>query len=124
MGIDGSDCCILNAGGGSWAFAPLAEQLSHALRVDIAERPRRFNYLLLADDLLAQAPGEGVEFFVPFARMELAADKRALARVFAAAGVPTPRTHLVESLAEARRIAADQPDAAWCLKFPTGCGAS
>lgn len=119
--MDANDCCILNAGGGSWAFAPLAEQLSRALWVDVAEEPRRANYLLLADDAVAKSRAD---FFIPFASLELAADKRSLARVFAARSVPTPETHLVGSLDEARRVAATRPDVSWCLKFPTGCGAS
>src|SRR5688572_15686236 len=120
-GMDSHDCCILNAGGGSWAFAPLAEQLSRALWVDVAAVPRRFNYLLFADDAVARGRGE---YFIPFASLELAADKRSLARVFAARSVPAPDTHLAESLDEARRIAATKPGTSWCLKFPTGCGAS
>jgi len=119
--MDASDCCILNAGGGSWAFSPLAEQLSRALWVDVAEEPRHFNYLLLADDRVAQRCGD---FFIPFASMEIASDKRSLARVFAARSVPTPETHLVDSLDEARRVAVARPATPWCLKFPTGCGAS
>jgi hypothetical protein len=61
-----NDCCILNSGGGSWAFAPLARQLSDALWVDVSETPRRFNYLLLADDAVAEARDD---FFIPFASM-------------------------------------------------------
>lgn len=119
--MDASDCCILNAGGGSWAFAPLAEQRSRALWVDVAEEPRRFNYLLLADDAVVTARND---FFIPFASIELASDKRALARAFAEHSVPTPRTYLVESLEEARDVAAGAPGISWCLKFPTGCGGS
>jgi hypothetical protein len=116
-----NECCILNAGDGSWAFAPLAAQLSRALWVDVAEEPRRHNYLLLTDDAVAAARDD---FFIPFASMKLAADKRALARVFAQRGVPTPETHLVESLGEARRLASGASNTSWCLKYPTGCGAS
>ncbi|MDB5294482.1 MAG: hypothetical protein JWO31_465 [Phycisphaerales bacterium] len=119
--MDATDCCILNAGGGSWAFAPLAELLSCALWIDVAAVPRHFNYLLLADDAVADARQS---FFIPVASMELAADKRALARVFAARSVPTPETHLVESLEDARRLAATDGGKSWCLKFPTGCGAT
>src|SRR3954462_9805660 len=105
--MDPDDCCILNAGGGSWAFAPLAEQLSRALWVDIAEEPRRYNYLLLADDAVAKSRAD---FFIPLASLELAADKRALARVFATRSVPTPETHLVDSFDDVRRVAANRPD--------------
>lgn len=116
-----NDCCILNSGGGSWAFAPLAEQLSRALWVDIAEEPRRFNYLLLADDAVAKGCAG---LFIPYASLEMASDKRASARAFASKSVPTPKTYLVESLDEAQQIAAGKPDVTWCLKYPTGCGAS
>jgi hypothetical protein len=119
--MDASDCCILNAGGGAWAFAPLAEQLSRALWVDVSEEPRRFNYLLLADDHVARSASG---LFIPFTSMEVAGDKRSLARIFARHSVSTPRTHLVESPEEARRIAGSEPGTLWCLKFPTGCGAS
>ena len=116
-----TDCCILNSGGGSWAFAPLARQLGDALWVDVSETPRSFNYLLLADDAVAAAR---TDFFIPFASMQLAADKRLLARAFSAHGVPTPRTLLVESMGEAERLRMSDANRQWCLKFPTGCGAS
>src|SRR5689334_6841174 len=105
-GMDAHDCCILNAGGGSWAFAPLAEQLSRALWVDVAEEPRGFNYLLLADDAMVRRRDD---FFIPFASLEIASDKRSLARIFAARSVPVPETHLVDSLEDARRIASAKP---------------
>jgi hypothetical protein len=114
-------CCILNGGGGAWAFANLADQLSRALWLDVSEVPREYNYLLLADNFDPAACGE---LFIPYRAMELAADKRLLAEVFAAARVPTPETRLVGSLAEAERVAAEEPGREWCLKFPTGCGAS
>jgi len=116
-----SDCCILNSGGGSWAFAPVARHLSDALWVDASETPRRFNYLLLADDAVAAAR---TDFFIPFSSMQLAADKRLLASAFTAHGVPTPRTLLLESMADAERLLVTDPSREWCLKFPTGCGAS
>jgi glutathione synthase/RimK-type ligase-like ATP-grasp enzyme len=115
------DCCILNAGGGAWAFQPLADALSDALWIDVAEAPRACNYLLLADDEVASEPRR---WFVDFGRMQVAADKRSLASVFAEANVATPRTRLVASLEEARAFAASAPQAKWCLKYPTGCGAS
>jgi hypothetical protein len=119
--MDANDCCILNAGGGSWAFAPLAEQLSRALWVDVAEKPRRFNYLLLADDEVALGPHD---LFIPFASLEAAGDKRSLARVFATHFVPTPETHLLGSIDDALSVVSARPEKLWCLKFPTGNGAS
>lgn len=114
-------CCILNGGGGAWAFRSLAEQLSRALWLDVSEAPREFNYLLLADGFDPSACGE---LFIPYRAMRLAADKRLLAEAFVAAGVPTPETRLVGSLAEAERVLTEQPGREWCLKFPTGCGGS
>jgi hypothetical protein len=114
-------CCILNDGVGAWAFAGLADQLSRALWLDVATAPRAFNYLLSADGLDTQACGE---LFITYQAMQLAADKRLLAAAFAAAGVATPVTRLVGSLAEAERVLAEDTGREWCLKFPTGCGAS
>lgn len=114
-------CGILNGGGGAWAFAGLADQLSRALWLNVSEIPREYNYLLLVDDLDPAACGE---LFIPYRAMQLTADKRLLAEVFAVAGVPTPETRLVGSLAEAELMAAKEPGREWCLKFPTGCGAS
>src|SRR4051812_12463518 len=113
--MNNTDCCILNAGGGAWAFEPLARQLSRALWVDIAEQPRGYNYLLLADDAVA-AGLDGL--FIPLRAIEAAADKRELARIFATAGVPVPDTRLVESADGARRFADAHPNKAWCLKYP------
>src|SRR4051794_6425043 len=113
-------CSILNGGGGAWAFGGLADQLSRALWLDVCEQPREFNYLLHADSIAPAACGE---LFIRYPAMQLAADKRLLAEVFAAARVPTPETRLVMSLAEAEQILAEEPSREWCLKFPTGCGA-
>jgi hypothetical protein len=71
-------CCILNGGGGSWAFATLAQQLGNALWINVSETPRQYNYLLAMDDFDASRCGE---LFIPFQSMVLAADKRLLAHV-------------------------------------------
>ncbi len=113
--------CILNGGRDAWAFDALASQLSRALWVDVADTPRAFNYLLSADHLGFLA---GEEMFIPLRSMELAADKRHLASAFAASGVPTPKTLVVDSLGTAELVAAEDRSREWCLKFPTGCGAS
>lgn len=114
-------CCILNGGGGAWAFSSLAEQLSTALWIDVSESPRKYNYLLVMDDFDVSRVGE---LFIPFRGMELAADKRLLAEAFAAASVPIPETRLVNTLKDAEKILQDNPDRAWCLKYPVSCGAS
>ncbi len=114
-------CCILNGGGGAWAFDALARQLSAALWVDVSETPRDHNYLLQVESLEPESCGE---LFILFRSMQLAADKRLLAERFASAGVPTPMTRLIGSLVEAEQLLANEPSREWCLKFPTGCGAS
>jgi glutathione synthase/RimK-type ligase-like ATP-grasp enzyme len=114
-------CCILNGGGGAWAFEGLARQLSATLSLDVSETPREFNYLLSTDDLDALADRE---LFIPLQAIRLAADKRLLAKVFLQGSVPIPQTRLAESADEVDRILAASPEGEWCLKFPTGCGAS
>lgn len=63
MMLSAKQCCVLNSGGGAWAFEPLALRLLACLGVEVATVPRRFNYL-------------------------------------------------------------ERADCQWCLKYPTGCGAS
>ncbi len=104
--MNSRDCCILNSGGGSWAFGVLATELSDAQWVDVSETPRAFNYLLLADDAMAAACER---LFIPLASVRIAADKRLVAEVFAKGNVPTPRTHLVESLDEASDFSMSNP---------------
>jgi glutathione synthase/RimK-type ligase-like ATP-grasp enzyme len=121
MSISRKDCCVLNSGSGGWGFEPLALQLSSALGVDVASEPRRFNYLLHVED-----PTQPIEFdvFIPNKAIRLASDKRLLAAVFNEHGVPTPETHLLESYDQALRFIRERADSAWCLKYPTSCGAS
>jgi hypothetical protein len=121
MKPEADDCCILNGGSGAWAFAPLAAQLSGALGVPISAEPRRFNYLLHLDALETDFRPET---FVPLAAIRMAADKRLLAAAFQRHGVPTPRTFLLETFSEVIRHVGMHPDIEWCLKYPTGCGAS
>jgi hypothetical protein len=116
-----SDCCILNQGDGAWAFEPLAKQLASALQVEIAEAPRQFNYVLHAEPAVLAACGRS---FIPLASIATASDKRALAEVFLRHQVPTPRTHLADTLADAQHIRAAHPGSEWCLKYPLGCGGS
>src|SRR6185369_1677388 len=40
--MDLDSCCIVNGGGGAWAFDALAHQLSAALWLDVSETPRRY----------------------------------------------------------------------------------
>lgn len=116
-----SHCTILNGGDGSWAFDPLAQQLSAALGVPIGIEPRGFNYLLHLDSIPADF---SAQLFIPISAIRLAADKRLLATAFAKHGVPTPRTILLETFQDVTRFVAANHDLQWCLKYPTGCGAN
>lgn len=116
-----ADCCVLNGGDGAWAFAPVAEWLARALGLDVSDTPRRFNYLLQTDRPDPAACGG---LFIPVESMRRAADKRKLAATFAAARVPTPETLLLDSPAAAQWLLRERPGREWCVKFPTGCGAS
>ncbi|QEL16133.1 ATP-grasp domain-containing protein [Limnoglobus roseus] len=112
-------CCVLNGGDGAWAFATLANRLCRAAWLDVSDVPRDYNYVLQTDDRAACG-----ETFIPDRAIQVAADKRLIATTFAAAGVPRPETQLTASLAEAERLLAEQSGREWCVKFPTGCGAS
>ena len=114
-------CCILHGGPGGWPFDPIAKQLGDALWIDISETPRDYNYLLFVDQFDESNCGE---LFISLQSMRWAADKRLLAERFATHGVPTPQTFLVDSLDEAHHIRLTHPQIEWCLKYPTGCGAS
>jgi glutathione synthase/RimK-type ligase-like ATP-grasp enzyme len=120
-GRSSQQCCVLNGGGGAWAFEPLATQLSSFLGVEVSNAPRQFNYLLNFDDTDALAHER---FFIPLEAIFLASDKRLLSVVLSKQSVPTPETHLFENFKEASRFVRVNPGKKWCLKYPTGCGAS
>jgi|GEM_PF-1394508 len=121
MSLSPKDCCVLNSGSGSWAFEPLALQLSSSLGVDIAGEPRGFNYLLHVED--THRPVE-CKVFIPAKAIRLASDKRLLAEVFTKHDVPTPVTHLIDTYEHVLRFVIEHSGVEWCLKYPTGCGAS
>jgi glutathione synthase/RimK-type ligase-like ATP-grasp enzyme len=99
----------------------LANQLSAALRIDVSERPRRFNYLMNVEDATLL---DGCASFVPISSIRLASDKRLLAQTFLEKNVPTPQTILVEEFAEVQNFVRTNAGKKWCLKYPTSCGAS
>lgn len=113
------ECCVLNGGGGAWAFDALATQLSSSLKIDISETPQRFNYVLQYETSSGQLSGAS---FIPMRALELAADKRKLADAFRKHGVPTPKTELLDSFEMAQEFVRANPNQEWCLKFPTSCG--
>lgn len=115
------DCCVLNRGNGAWAFAELAQQLATALGVDVAEEPRRFNYVLQVDESF---PLNTITSFIPITSISLAADKRLVAEVFSRSRVATPMTELVDTFDAVLAFVRAAPEREWCLKYPTGCGAT
>lgn len=114
-------CCILNNGPGGWAFEALARRLSAALWLDIADVPREYNYLLHVENHDPTACGR---LFIPYGSVQLASDKRLQARVFREQAVPMPETELIGPWEEVQQFHAARQDKEWCLKYPTGCGAS
>jgi glutathione synthase/RimK-type ligase-like ATP-grasp enzyme len=121
MNLSRRDCCILNGGTGSWAFEPLALRLASCIGIDVSPQPRRFNYLLHADD---HDRAVRCDVFIPGESVRMASDKRLLAAAFVKHRVPIPQTHLIETFDEAKRFIRRHPGSAWCLKFPTSCGAN
>jgi hypothetical protein len=115
------DCCIVNQGAGAWAFEPLAHTLASTLGIEVSETPRRFNYFLGGDNRWSWIPESS---FIPFGAIDIAADKRLLARAFEQADVPRPETQLVATFEDVLRIIRARPNQEWCLKYPLGCGAS
>jgi hypothetical protein len=112
---------IVNGGSGSWAFQEHAERLARALWVDVSDRPLDFNFYLHIDSI---DPAQIRHSFVPLAAMEVAADKREIARVFRERNVASPETHLLATRDEVRSFLARRGESQWCLKWPTGCGAT
>jgi hypothetical protein len=109
---------VLNAGTGNWAFAALATRLSQALWVPIVEEPAVLNYVLCWEGEPAQLAGRS---FIPLEAIEIASDKRAVARAFQLHGVPAPETRLLTA-SEVPAFLRTRPGR-WVLKFPTGSGA-
>jgi len=115
------ECCVLNSGSGSWAFEPLANQLSAALNIDVSDKPRSFNYLLQTEDSTVL---DSCSSFIPIEAIRFASDKRLLAVVFNEHKIPTPQTILFENFNDARDFFHANRTRNWCLKYPTSCGAS
>ena len=109
---------ILNAGSGAWAFEILADNLARAFGVSVSAAPAAFNYVLAWD---AATPPAG-RSFIPFEAIDIATDKRELARVFARHNVATPATFLFETQAELRAFVRGNSAKRWVAKWPIGCG--
>ncbi len=108
---------ILNAGSGAWAFETLAADLARAFGVPVSETPAACNYVLAWDG----EPPAG-RSFIALDAIEIATDKRELARVFARHDVATPATFLLETDAQLRAFLRNNAANRWVLKWPTGCG--
>ena len=121
MKLSVQGACVLNGGSGSWAFEPLAIELASCLGVEVASVPRRFNYLMHLEEA---SQADCCNLFIPLKAIKLAADKRKIAAVFLGNGVPSPRTHLIDSFEEVLGFIRQHPEMEWCLKYPTGCGAN
>jgi len=111
---------ILNEGKAAWIFEEHAHHLAHVLNCEISPLPSDYNYLLGWDSI---EPPSG-KCFIPFESIQLASDKRHLAEIFADHQVATPRTYLLESREEVKRLIRKESESQWVLKWPTGCGAS
>lgn len=109
---------VLDSGGGAWVFESLARELSRALGVvPLVETPTERNYLLAWDGNIAPAG----ESFIPFSSIEVATDKRLIARAFEQEAVPCPTTLLLDET-ELEAFLQRESSRRWLLKFPTGCG--
>lgn len=110
---------IVNAGSAAWIFEEHAQRLARVMNLEISAAPSDYNYLL---------GWEGVEpsgqSFIPFEAIQLASDKRRLAEVFARHHVAIPKTYLLDSEVEVKRLIQMETQKQWILKWPTGCGAS
>lgn len=115
---DYCDAVILNAGSGAWAFETHAQHLGRVCRVSVSAIPSRLNYLLGWE---SETPPAG-HCFIPFEASEAASDKRTLARLFAAAKVPTPETHLLGDEKALQQFVQHHTAREWLLKWPVGCG--
>ena len=112
---------ILCAGPSRWVFEDLASDLSSILWVDVVEKPRTYNYVL---SLPESCEFGTIDSFIPADAVAIAADKRLVAQRFASGAVPTPETTICRSVEELKNFAIARSDKQWCLKYPTGIGAT
>lgn len=111
---------ILNSGDVAWIFEEHAQRLARVMNIEISSSPSDYNYLL---GWKSSEPPVG-KSFIPFQAIELASDKRLLAEVFAKNQVATPKTYLLDSEEDVKRLIQKEAHCQWVLKWPTGCGAS
>lgn len=93
--------------------------MADALWLEVETEPTD-RFYLLGWEGSGSPPGES---FIPWEGILMASDKRLQAAAFAARGVPTPDTRLLETAAEVRDAVGGQPQREWVLKWPIGCGA-
>jgi glutathione synthase/RimK-type ligase-like ATP-grasp enzyme len=116
-----TEVSILNAGPGAWAFEEHAYRLAKLLGVEVRDTRAELAYLLAWNE---ESPPACRALFIPFSAIQVAADKRLQAELFAAHGVPAPETHLLAGPEAVAALLSCRPEREWSLKFPTGCGAS
>ncbi|MBW4619954.1 MAG: ATP-grasp domain-containing protein [Cyanosarcina radialis HA8281-LM2] len=110
---------ILNRSDGKWAFEVLAQTLSRALWVDIAEEIGDFNYLLGIED---KTDRNKIDNFIPVLSIEIASDKRELEKVFNNFKVQRPKTFILDTIGDVETILKEYNQSSWILKYPNGCG--
>lgn len=105
-----------------WQFEHYAFELQRRLKkthdVKITNQPAEFNFVVSIPKDVDEAD---VVSFIPLPAIHAASDKRTLARIFAEAGVPTPKTYLMDSCDEVMAKVNSSNDR-WILKYPTACG--
>ncbi len=116
---DSPRAAILHRGPHRPAFGKLPERLARLTGWPIREEDAGLD---LAYVLAWDGEPPRCRTFVPWDAIQLAHDKRAQARAFQSAGVPTPETHLLPDAAAVRELAARRGDRRWVLKWPLGCG--
>lgn len=116
-------CALINAGEAAWLFDDHARTMADAFGVPVVDDPAGvdFAYLLAWDK--PEAPA-GVQTFIPFEGMTIAADKRLIASAFAWADVPRPETYLIGHQRDVLEFVESHADRRWVLKWPIGCGAT
>jgi glutathione synthase/RimK-type ligase-like ATP-grasp enzyme len=110
---------ILNAGNEAWIFEEHAQRLARVMNLEISTTPSDYNYLLGWEG--SEPSGKS---FIPVEAIQLASDKRSLAEVFAKHQVAIPKTYLLDSEEEVKRLLQKESQSQWVLKWPIGCGAS
>ena len=117
---------ILNEGINAWLFEDFSRHLSSVLNIGVVESPVDFNYVLSwGSEKWGERKIKACEkMFIPYEGIKNASDKRIQARLFNEKKIPTPKTYLFRDKEDIETILRDEKEKEWCIKWPTGCGAS